>query len=77
MSKANISKRNWLGSSRLDSRILLKCLIAFNVILAVYNVLTLQSSFRSNKSTPCVVVINTSQGSSNDHNQSNDKKVCR
>lgn len=56
---------NLMASPRLDSRLLLRALIALNIVLAVYNIITLQSSSRSGKSSPCVIVINTSKDSSN------------
>lgn len=51
-------KRLWLLVPRVDTRLLLKLLIAFNVILAIYHIFNLQTG--SQKNTPCVVVINTS-----------------
>jgi hypothetical protein len=50
---------------RLDSRLLLRGLIAFNIVLAVYNIITLQSNTRNTKSNPCVIVINTSKDTQN------------
>jgi hypothetical protein len=58
-------KRQWMTTPRLDSRLLLRGLIAFNIVLAVYNIITLQSNTRNSKSSPCVVVINTSKDTQN------------
>jgi hypothetical protein len=58
-------KSQWMITPRLDSRLLLRGLIAFNIVLAVYNIMTLQSNTRNTKSSPCVVVINTSKDTQN------------
>lgn len=68
-------KRIWfLSPPRLDSRLLLRCLIGFNIVLAFYNLITLQANTKSGKSSsPCVVVINTSKGAQNAAQQAIEK----
>ncbi|KAI1292338.1 Beta-1,4-glucuronyltransferase 1 [Halotydeus destructor] len=51
-------KRPWFILPRVDTRLVLKILIALNVFLAIYHLFSLQAT--SHKNTPCVVVINTS-----------------
>ena len=60
-----------LTSTRFDSRLVLRCLIIFNVLLAVYNILTLHTNV-DHKTSPCVVVINTSKGGVNDIGDNHD-----
>ncbi|CAG2175306.1 unnamed protein product [Oppiella nova] len=67
MSQKRIHYHSLIPNTRLDSRLLLKSLIAFNIVLAVYNIITLQSN-TSSKANPCLIVINTSKHSTNAHN---------
>lgn len=48
---------------RVDSRLIIKIVIGVNVLLAIYQYFALQTA--SQKNTPCVVVINTSNKNNN------------
>ncbi len=51
-------KRQWITTPRFNSRLLLRGLIAFNIVLAVYNIIKLQSNTRNtdSRATPKMLI---------------------
>ncbi|XP_054155206.1 beta-1,4-glucuronyltransferase 1-like [Oppia nitens] len=74
-SRSNHSYTPLVSTPRFDSRLLLRALIAFNIVLAVYNIITLQSTTTSSKSNPCLIVINTSKQTATNHKNESDESV--